>query len=172
MSTRRSRRQWLLAGALACAFVPGSALAAAGQPVLADPAATAETLPAEIPLFPLRDVVLFPDTTQALYVFEPRYRAMVADALEGDGIIGTVLLQPVFEADYEGRPPVHAIGCAGVITRAVENDDGTYNIELFGLARFAITDEDLADRSRPYRLALVEALPETIDAADRQALGA
>ena len=65
----------------------------------------ADTLPATIPIFPLQDVMLFPDNSRPLYIFEPRYRAMVADALKGDRIIGMVLLRPGFEADYEGRPP-------------------------------------------------------------------
>ena len=75
----------------------------------------ARTLPATIPIFPLQDVMLFPHSSRPLHIFEPRYRAMVADALAGDSIIGMVLLQPGYEADYEGRPPVYAVGCAGVI---------------------------------------------------------
>src|SRR3954469_9275826 len=72
-------------------------------------------LPAEIPLFPLPEVVLFPGVERPLLIYEPRYRDMIADALKGDSVIGTVLLQPGFEANYEGRPPVYAVGCAGVI---------------------------------------------------------
>ena len=72
-------------------------------------------LPATIPIFPLPNAVLFPNVFMPLHIFEPRYRAMVSDALAGDRIIGMVLLKPGFEADYEGRPPVYPIGCAGVI---------------------------------------------------------
>ena len=64
-------------------------------------------LPPTIPIFPLPNVVLFPNVFLPLHIFEPRYRAMVADALAGDRIIGMVLLQPGYEADYEGRPPVY-----------------------------------------------------------------
>ena len=85
-------------------------------------------LPGTIPIFPLPNVVLFPNVFLPLHIFEPRYRAMVADALAGDRIIGMVLLQPGYEANYEGRPPVFTIGCGGVITHADPLDDGRYNI--------------------------------------------
>ena len=76
-------------------------------------------LPAHDPLiFPLPNVVLFPNVFLPLHVFEPRYRAMVADALNGDRMIGMVLLRPGWEGEYEGRPPIYAVGCAGLITHA------------------------------------------------------
>jgi hypothetical protein len=125
------------------------------------------TLPATIPIFPLQDVVLFPNSAAPLHIFEPRYRAMVADALEGDSIIGMILLQPGYEAEYEGRPPVYVVGCAGVIIAAEELPDGRYNIVLDGLVKFRVLSEDA---SRPYRLAEVEALPETVDVSDRSLL--
>ena len=74
-----------------------------------------DALPTEIPLFPLPEVVLFPGVPRPLLIFEPRYREMVADALKGNKIIGMVLLRPGYEKDYEGRPPIYGIGCAGVI---------------------------------------------------------
>ncbi len=117
----------------------------------------AQTLPSVIPIFPLPDVVLFPDVDLPLMIFEPRYRAMVADVLKGDGMIGMVLLRPGFEADYEGRPPIYAIGCAGKIAKSQLLPDGRYLIELRGLVKFRVTSED---QSRPYRLARVEAMPE------------
>ena len=73
-------------------------------------AANAFALPSEIPLFPLPEVVLFPDVRRPLLIYEPRYRDMVADALKGNRIIGMVLLRPGFEANYEGRPPIFSIG--------------------------------------------------------------
>jgi Lon protease-like protein len=121
------------------------------------------TLPDTIPIFPLQDVVLFPNSTAPLHIFEPRYRAMVADALEGDSIIGMILLQPGHEAEYEGRPPIFAVGCAGVIIAVEELPDGRYNIVLDGTVKFRVLSEDA---SRPYRLAEVEALPEVFDASD------
>ena len=121
----------------------------------------AQSLPSVIPLFPLPDVVLFPDVDLPLMIFEPRYRAMVADALKGDSLIGMVLLRPGHEADYEGRPPIYAIGCAGRIAKSQLLPDGRYLIELHGLVKFRVTSED---QSRPYRLARVEAMPEVTDA--------
>lgn len=121
-------------------------------------------LPATIPLFPLPNVVLFPNVFLPLHIFEPRYVKMVADALEGDRIIGMVLLRPGFEADYEGRPPVYPVGCAGVISHAEPHPDGRYNIVLRGLEKFRLNGEDT---SRSYRLGLVETILETLSDADR-----
>jgi Lon protease-like protein len=84
-------------------------------------------LPATIPLFPLPNVVLFPNVFLPLHIFEPRYRAMVADALDGDRLIGMVLLRPGWEGDYEGRPPVFPIGCAGLISQR-EDDSRLYRL--------------------------------------------
>jgi Lon protease-like protein len=114
-------------------------------------------LPPTIPIFPLPNVVLFPNVFLPLHIFEPRYRAMVADALEDDRIIGMALLQPGWESDYEGRPPVYPIGCAGLITHTEALQDGRYNIVLRGLEKFRIVGEDA---SKPYRLAHVETLLE------------
>jgi uncharacterized protein len=125
------------------------------------------TLPATIPIFPLPNVVLFANVFLPLHIFEPRYRAMVADALAGDRIIGMVLLQPGYEINYEGRPPVYQIGCAGVITHSEPLPDGRYNIVLRGMEKFRIVGED---ESRSYRLASVEALPEPLLESDRVVL--
>jgi Lon protease-like protein len=116
-----------------------------------------------LPLFPLPNVVLFPGVPLPLHIFESRYRAMVADALEGDRRIVMVLLKPGFEADYEGRPPIFPIGCSGVIVHAAKLDDGRYNIVLNGLDRVRVIEED---HERPYRLALVEAQPDAPSDAD------
>jgi uncharacterized protein len=121
-------------------------------------------LPQEIPLFPLPEVVLFPDTTRPLLIYEPRYREMVADALATNKIIGMVLLRPGFEKDYEGRPPIYGVGCAGIIEEYEKFPDGRYAILLRGLTTFRIVSED---QRKPYRLARVEALPDVIKDDDR-----
>jgi hypothetical protein len=77
------------------------------------------------------------------------------------------LLQPGYEANYEGRPPVYQTGCAGVITHSEPLPDGRYNIVLRGLEKFRITAED---HSKPYRLAEVDGLPESVPDADRVAI--
>jgi Lon protease-like protein len=121
-----------------------------------------------LPLFPLPNVVLFPNVFLPLHIFEPRYREMVADALASDRMIGMVLLRPGWERDYEGRPPVYPIGCTGVITHVERQTDGRYNIVLRGMERFRIVDED---HNRTYRLAATEPLQdETLNADDRSAI--
>ena len=121
-------------------------------------------LPATIPIFPLPNAVLFPNVFMPLHIFEPRYRAMVTDALAGDRIIGMVLLRPGFEADYEGKPPVYPIGCAGVITHSEALPDGRFNIVLRGIEKFRVAGEDA---SKPYRLAQVQAIAEAVAEQDR-----
>lgn len=109
------------------------------------------------PLFPLPNVVLFPDVFLPLHIFEPRYRAMVSDALASDRLITMVLLQPGWEADYQGQPAVYAVGCSGVITHVEPLPDGRYNIVLRGVERVHIDSEQ---DGRPYRRATVTGLPE------------
>src|SRR2546423_6966864 len=106
-----------------------------------------------LPLLPLPNVVLFPNVFLPLHIFEPRYREMIADALETDRMIGMTLLAPGWERDYEGRPAVYPVGCSGVITHAEHLADGRYNIVLRGLERFRIVEED---HGRSYRRAIVE----------------
>jgi Lon protease-like protein len=118
-----------------------------------------------LPLFPLPNVVLFPNVFLPLHIFEARYREMVSDAIAGDRMIGMVLLRPGWEHDYEGRPPVYPIGSSGVITHFERLSDGRYNIILRGLERFRILEED---PTRIYRRALVEQLADRgLDADDR-----
>ncbi len=121
-------------------------------------------LPPTIPIFPLPNVVLFPNVFLPLHVFEPRYRQMTSDAIAGDRIIGVVLLQPGHEADYEGRPPVYPVGCAGVMTHAERMPNGHFNIVLRGLEKFRVTAEE---HDRIYRVAHVDPLPETLREDDR-----
>ena len=124
-------------------------------------------LPAQIPIFPLPNAVLFPGVFLPLHIFEPRYREMIADAVAGDRIIGMTLLKPGYETDYEGRPPVYSVGCAGVMTHVERLTDGRFNIVLRGLGKFRIVDED---ESRAYRIATVESLPERLADKDRPLL--
>lgn len=124
-------------------------------------------LPTTIPLFPLPNVVLFPNVFLPLHIFEPRYRAMLGDALAGDRIIGMTLLMPGYEADYEGRPAVYPVGCAGVITHSERLPDGRSNVVLRGIEKFRIIEEDA---SKEYRLARVEPLPEATSDPDKRLL--
>jgi Lon protease-like protein len=126
-------------------------------------------LPPTIPLFPLPNVVLFPNVFLPLHIFEPRYRRMVSDALEGDRIIGMVLLRPGWEADYEGMPSVYPIGCAGLITHAESLPDGRHNIVLRGLEKFRVVSER---EQRGYRVAEVETLMEDVAESERVSIRA
>jgi Lon protease-like protein len=124
-------------------------------------------LPSSLPIFPLPNVVLFPNVFLPLHIFEPRYRQMVTDALAGERMIGMVLLQPGYEAAYEGAPPVYEVGCAGLITHVERLSDGRFNIVLRGLERFRIVGEDPPTSTVLYRRALVAPLSE-INPPDRR----
>jgi|SRR5579862_495934 len=121
-----------------------------------------------LPLFPLPNVVLFPNVFLPLHIFEPRYRAMVADALESDRMIGMVLLKAGWEHEYDRQPPVYPIGCSSVITHVERLDDGRFNIVLRGVERFRILTED---HERSYRRAMIESLADrALGGDDRAAL--
>src|SRR5262249_45106115 len=119
-----------------------------------------------LPLFPLPNVVLFPNVFLPLHIFEPRYRDMVADAVSSDRLAGMGRLQPGWDKDYEGRPPIYAVGCSGVMTHVERLADGRFNIVLRGLERFRIVQEN---QDRSYRRALVESMPERMLALDDRA---
>jgi Lon protease-like protein len=97
-----------------------------------------------IPVFPLAGAILFPGAQLPLHIFEPRYRAMIADALAGDRLIG--MIQP---RDQSEPPALFEVGCLGKIVGADTLDDGRYNIVLEGLGRFRIARE--AKVETPYR---------------------
>ena len=109
-------------------------------------------------LFPLPNLVLFPHVMQPLHIFEPRYRQMTADALAGDRLIALALLQPGWEAEYEGKPAIHPIACLGRIVAEQRLDDGCYNILLRGLSRIRVIEEPPQDKL--YRVAQVELLAD------------
>ncbi|MFP3947807.1 MAG: LON peptidase substrate-binding domain-containing protein, partial [Longimicrobiales bacterium] len=88
----------------------------------------------------------------------------VADALEGDRIIGMVMLEPGFEEDYEGNPPVHDVGGAGIIESADRLSDGRYNIVLEGISKFRILGQNT---ERSYRVARVEPVAESLTDEER-----
>jgi Lon protease-like protein len=113
-------------------------------------------LPALIPIFPLPNVVLFPGVPLPLHIFEPRYREMIADVKDSDGIIGMALLRGDWREQYYSSPDVFAVGCAGRIVSVEELPDGRYNILLHGIREFEIQRET---RTRSYRLAEVRWRP-------------
>lgn len=102
-------------------------------------------------LFPLPDVVLFPNALLPLHVFEPRYRDMIADVLAGTRVLAVPRLRPGFEADYQGRPPIFDTAGLGLCIASDKLPDGRYDIMVRGLGRVLIEDELPPHRS--YRLA-------------------
>ena len=145
------------------------AVAIIATPSLAAAQTTQATLPETIPIFPLEDVMLFPEMSVPLHIYEPRYKAMIADALKGNRVGGMVLLRPGYEKDYERSPSVFTIGCAGVINEVEELPNGEYNIVLSELTKYRITREEA---SKPYRIAHVTPIADEVSDADRPALHA
>ena len=132
-----------------------------------------ENFAGRVRLFPLPNLVLFPRVLQPLHVFEPRYKALLEEALAGDVLIAMALLAPGWQQDYEGRPPLYPMCCIAGITTHQKLDNGRYNILLTGLRRARIERELPPDR--PFREALVS-LPadreNASSAAERPALRA
>ena len=133
-------------------------------------------LPELIPVFPLPGALLLPRGQMPLNIFEPRYLAMVDDALrDGHRLIG--MIQPdVTHSSNEDRPTLFHVGCAGRITQLAETGDGRYILELTGIARFKVVEEQTVLTA--YRQCKVDYSPYRDDftarkgeeAVDREAL--
>lgn len=127
-----------------------------------------------IPIFPLSNVVLFPMISVPLYIFEPRYRQMMDDALAGGRRIGMVAVRPEHEHAMAGDPPVFTVGCEGSISHAEQRPDGTWNLLLSATRRFRIVEEPPRPAERLYRAAVVEGIdepagqPDALQAARRE----
>lgn len=109
-------------------------------------------------LFPLPNLVLYPQVLQPLHIFEPRYRQMTRDALDGDRLIGMALLGENWESEYLHKPAIHPIICLCKIVADQAQDDGRFNLLIRGVSRAKIIEEVPADKL--YRLARVELLKE------------
>ncbi|WP_348539390.1 LON peptidase substrate-binding domain-containing protein [Sphingomonas anseongensis] len=105
-------------------------------------------LPMRAPLFPIAGAILFPRAQLPLHIFEPRYREMVRDAVDGDGRIAIVQPQLV-EVEDDRKQPIYPVGCVGEIVGLEELEDGRFNIVLNGSNRFRIISE--VDLETPYR---------------------
>lgn len=116
-------------------------------------------------LFPLPGLVFFPHTAQPLHIFEPRYRQMMADALDADRLLALVLLQAGWDKNYDHQPAIHPVACLGRIVAEQRLPDGRYNLILRGLARIRIEEELVTGKL--YRQARVtvqeDAQPTAID---------
>ena len=100
-----------------------------------------EQAAASLKVFPLPGTVLFPRGLLPLNIFEPRYRALVRDALDGDGVMAMGQLLPGWENQYEGRPPLAPLVTVASIAWHQEEPDGRYSILLEGVARARVEEE-------------------------------
>ena len=94
--------------------------------------------PNKIPIFPLSNFIIFPNTSVPLNIFEPRYLQMVDDCMKGSRLIGIV--QPKKTGELK-NPNLYEIGCVGKVTSFNETEDGRYLIVLNGICRYKIIDE-------------------------------
>lgn len=138
----------------------GAAPAPVGDPV--------HVTTTRLSIFPLAGALLFPRTHLPLHVFEPRYRAMVSDAMARDRRIG--MIQPRGDGLH---PALFDLGCVGRIAEVEALDDGRYNIVLEGTALFRVARE--LDVTTPFRQVEAELLPlppesETLSLGHRAAL--
>lgn len=121
-------------------------------------------------IFPLPGALLFPRTRLPLHIFEPRYRALVSDALARDRRIA--MIQPRGGTGLDGAPQLFAMGCVGKIDHVEALEDGRYNVILEGLTRFRLIRE--LEVATPFRQIEAELLPvgepDVLDIATRGAL--
>ena len=106
-----------------------------------------QDLPKTIPVFPLSNFIIFPNTTVPLNIFEPGYIELINDSMKTNKMIG--LIQPKSNGDSL-IPELHKVGCLGKITNFKDTSDGRYMIDLSGITRFEITKE--IKSTKPYRI--------------------
>jgi Lon protease-like protein len=104
-----------------------------------------------VPIFPLPGAILFPRSQLPLHIFEPRYREMVRDAIDGGGQMA--MIQP-HRLDDDNMAPLYGVGCVGEIVSVEELSDGRFNIVLLGSRRFRLVGE--AEVTASYRCAEVD----------------
>jgi Lon protease-like protein len=123
-------------------------------------------LPDVIPIFPLAGALLLPRGQMPLNIFEPRYLAMIDDALrEGHRLIGMIQPDPAHPGSQE-RPGLFRIGCVGRLTQIAETGDGRYLVQLTGIARFRVEQE--VDTPTAYRKCRVLYAPFADDFSARK----
>ena len=115
--------------------------------------------PDHLPIFPLPNVLLFPNMVLPLHIFEERYKRMVSDCLQGDRLLGLFLLQQGWDAEG-GTPTPYNVGGMGRITRAARYPNGSMDILLSGLARVHVLRYV---QEKPYLIAEVELWPDEPD---------
>ncbi|HWB53180.1 MAG TPA: LON peptidase substrate-binding domain-containing protein, partial [Tepidisphaeraceae bacterium] len=109
-------------------------------------------------LFPLPNVVLFPQAILPLHIFEERYKEMVSEALSDDGQIATALLKRGWVHEYYGKPAIESVVCVGQVVNYERLPGGQFNLLLQGSYRGIIESEISGKR---YRRAHIRRLSET-----------
>ena len=104
-------------------------------------------LPPTIPIFPLSNFIIFPNTTVPLNIFEPRYIQMIDDSMKSHRMIG--MIQPKKSGELK-KPDLYEVGCIGKITSFNETDDGRYLVIINGISRFNINKE--IETNKLYRI--------------------
>jgi Lon protease-like protein len=114
-----------------------------------------------LPIFPL-PLVLFPGAPQLLHIFEPRYREMLSDCLDGDRRFGVSWVDPSAEPDP--APPPGSVGCVAYVRARTALPDGRSNILTMGEDRYVI--RGYVDSGKPYRMASVDTFDDAPESAD------
>ena len=110
-----------------------------------------------IPLFPIDSVLLLPHGVIPLHIFEPRYRALISDALDGPGLVAMAsFADDEWKRDYDGVPALRPAVCVGRIVEHHKLADGRFNVALQGVCRARIAEESQPEDDRLYRTALLE----------------
>jgi Lon protease-like protein len=124
---------------------------------------------ASVPLFPLPGVVFLPNTMLPLHVFEPRYRALAEDVVQGNGVVAIPSLAPGWEESYEDDPDLVPVCGIGQVIRHQPMPDGRCNMILLGRGRLRIESDHRTERG--YRVGLGVLLPESHDSMAEAVIG-
>lgn len=123
-------------------------------------------------VFPLPELVMFPHVMQPLHIFEPRYRAMLEEALEDDRLIAMGLLAPGWEKQSEGRPTLRDTACLCRVATYQQTEKGTYNVLMLGVRRLRLVKE--LPPKKLFRVVeseiLDDVVSENVDAGDMDEL--
>ncbi len=119
-------------------------------------------LPESLPLFPLPNVVLFPNMLLPLYIFEPRYKKMIHDCLKGNRLLGIILLRKNWEKEEDPTP--YEVGGMGQIIKSTKLPNGNMNILVRGVSKIRILEYVEVDE--PYRVARIESIRDRFESSE------